>query len=217
VVGLGRVQRVHDGDLSRALQRLEAHRPTTPQPSTLDHQPSTDLRGWEWRYLWKQSQDERLYILGHHSNGVSSVGILPDGKTAFSAGYDKAVRLWNLESRREIGLLPHDDGVTGAACSPDGRWLATGTYSKLNRCPLRLWDLATRQSIPVLTTNFWLRDTIVFSPDSKLLAFVDMDAGLHLWNLRRVRRLRIYPPSSLHGSAWRGVFTGREDVGLWRK
>ena len=72
-------------------------------------------------------------------------------------------------------VLEHDDGVTGAACSPDGRWLATGTFSKFERCPLRLWDLATRQAI-TLTTNFWLRSTLVFSPDSQLLAVVDLSS-----------------------------------------
>src|SRR5439155_10393575 len=89
-----------------------------------------DLRGWEWRYLWKQCQGDQRFILGYHSNGVTAVGFLPDGKSAFSAGNDKVVRFWDLQSRQQIGLLPHDRPVTAAACSPDGRWLATGTESE---------------------------------------------------------------------------------------
>jgi WD40 repeat protein len=61
--------------------------------------------------------------------------------------------------------------------------MATGTRTKSNLGPLRLWDLTTRQEVAVLATNFWLRSTIVFSPDSKLLVFLDFYKGLRLWNL----------------------------------
>ncbi len=153
------------------------------RPSTINSQLSTDLRGWEWRYLWKQCQGDQRFILGYHSNGVTAVGFLPDGKAAFSAGNDKVVRLWDLESRQQIGLLPHEYGVSGAACSPDGRWLATGSARGDVAGPLRLWDLATQQEVTVLTTNFWLRPTIVFSPNSELLAFVDFYRGVRLWSI----------------------------------
>src|SRR5436309_10898832 len=101
-----------------------------------------DLRGWESRYLWKQCAGEQLFILGSHSNGVSAVGFLPGGKTAFSAGKDKMVRLWDIESRQQIGVLPHDSPVTAAVSSPDGRWMVTSTSGDPG--PVRLWDLQSR-------------------------------------------------------------------------
>src|SRR5438876_3943234 len=137
-------QAVNEGDLFRALQRLDAHRPSFGVPASagsaadsgsvlpdrLKAGLQTDLRGWEWRYLWKQCQGDQLFILGHHSNGVTAVGVLPDGKTAYSAGIDGTVRLWDVQSKRQTGLLQHDSPVTGAACSPDGRWLATAPRRK---------------------------------------------------------------------------------------
>src|SRR6266498_3030000 len=127
-------QAVNAGDLFRALQLLDRHRPSFGVPTSsrsasksADRDPDrlkarlqTDLRGWEWRYLWKQCQGDQLFILGHHSNGVTAVGVLPDGKTVYSAGIDGAVRLWDVQSKRQTGLLQHDSPVTGAACSPDG-------------------------------------------------------------------------------------------------
>jgi WD40 repeat protein len=189
-------QAVDDGDLFRAFQLLDRHRPTFGVPALAGSPPKradgetdrlkaglqTDLRGWEWRYLWQQCQGDQRFILGYHSNGVTAVGFLPDGKAAFSAGNDKVVRLWDLESRQQIGLLKHEYGVSGAACSPDGRWLATGTESEHVKGPLRLWNLATREAT-VLTTHFWLRPTLVLSPDSELLAFVDLPRGVHLWSI----------------------------------
>ena len=77
----------------------------------------------------------------------------------------------------------HDYPVTTAACSPDGRWLATSTQTQTENGPLRLWDL-NRRVAAVLTTNFWLRpNSTVFSPDSQLLAFVDEYSGVHLWSV----------------------------------
>jgi len=199
-------QAVDDGNLFRALQLLDRHRPSgrvasvesrgasnetdslpASHSSTLNSRLSSDLRGWEWRYLWKQCEGEELAILGVHSNGVTAVGFLPDGKTAFSAGNDHAVRLWDLETKKQIALLLHATKVAGVACSPDGRWLATSPPE--NNDPLLVWDLATRQATPVSLTNVWLRpNSLASSPDSKLLAFASYDSGVRVWSLadRRV-------------------------------
>ncbi|MHB8522283.1 MAG: WD40 repeat domain-containing serine/threonine protein kinase [Limisphaerales bacterium] len=223
-------QAVDDGNLFRALQLLDRHRPTgkvasgrwqvasneteslPPDPqlitrhSTLNSQPSTDLRGWEWRYLWLQCQGEQRFILGSHSNGVTAVGFLPNGKTAFSAGKDNAVRLWDLETKRQVAVLPHAAKVTGAACSPDGRWLATSTEDRKN--PLRLWDLATQQAIQGLLTNASLRpNSLAFSPDSKLLAFLDYRTGVHVWSLAAHRDIAQLPAYHHWLASWGLAFS----------
>ena len=110
----------------------------------------TDLRGWEWRYLWKQAQGEGWFMLGSHTDAISAVGVLPDDNTVWSAGSDKTVRLWNIESRKQIDQLNHEEGVFFAASSPDGRWLATVTSDPpltTGERPVRLWDLSTTPPI----------------------------------------------------------------------
>jgi WD40 repeat protein len=185
-------QAVEDGNLFRALQLLDRHRPAN-QPGVM-LAAKEDLRGWEWRYLLKQCEGEQLSILGYHSNGVTAVGYLPDGKTAFSAGKDKTVRLWDIESKTQIAVLSHPVAVTGAACSPDGRLLATSAENA--RHSLFIWDLATRALKQSLVTNAWLRpNTLTFSPDSKLLAFASYGTGVHVWSLaagQEIARLPAY-------------------------
>jgi WD40 repeat protein len=183
-------QAVNQGDLFSVWQLLDRNRPTDTSSPSLNSQNSSDLRGWEWRYLWQQSQGEELFILGYHTNGASTVGFLPDGKTVFSAGNDNAVRLWNLESRQQIGLLAHEYPVTGVDCSPDGHWMVTSSESGMEKDPLILWDLATRREAAVLTTNFWLRPkSALFSPDSQLLAFVAIYEGIRLWNMQTLQEV----------------------------
>jgi WD40 repeat protein/serine/threonine protein kinase len=185
-------QAVDDGNLFRALQLLDRHRPgfgvpalagsaqmrAGGGPDRLKAGLQTDLRGWEWRYLWKQCQSEEILTLGSHSNGVNTVGFTPDGTTAFSGGNDKSVRLWDMKSMKQVGLIPHDAEVTGASCSPDGRWLVTTTDKRLV-----IREFAT-QSITTVITNQWYRpNTLVFSPDSQLLAYGEFYKGVCIWDL----------------------------------
>ncbi|HEU4391800.1 MAG TPA: WD40 repeat domain-containing protein, partial [Blastocatellia bacterium] len=135
--------------------------------------------------LWKQCQGEERFILWEQTNTALflSAGLLADGKTVFAAGNEKVVRLWDLDSRREIGELPHSEKVTGAAASPDGRWLATTTGKFDEKQPVLLWNLATRK-VAALTTNFSLRSrSIAFSPESQWLAFGTMYDGIRVWDV----------------------------------
>src|SRR5262249_48392051 len=193
-------QAVQEDDFYRALQLLDRQRPTKQETGDRGQESvgkrrqslltpdsrllTSDLRGWEWRYLWRQCQGEERFILGEHTGGATAVGLSADGKTVFSAGRDKLVRLWDLESRRQIGLLPHPEEVIGAASSPDGRWLATATRKAGQGQPVLLWDLATQKIAATLTTEFWLRPgSITFSPDSQWLAFATQFGGVRLWDV----------------------------------
>ena len=192
-------QALAQANIGRARELLNRHRPIQTPLSTLNSHPSSDLRDWEWRYLWQQCQGEERFILGEHTNGASAVGMLADGKTVFSAGKDKFVRLWNVNSRRQIELLPHADEVIGATASLDGRWLATTTAKEAEARPVSLWDLATREvtALNTVTTNFtnlWLRPgSITFSPDSKWLAFATQFGGVRVWDVNALNEVTNLP------------------------
>jgi WD40 repeat protein len=179
-----------DKNLGRAVALLDKHRPAN-RSSFGAHSVlgvSDDLRGWEWRYFWKQAEGEESFILGYHTNGVTAVGVLPDGKTVWSAGFDKAVRLWDLEARRQIAQFDHEEGVFAAANSPDGRWLATVTSDLIQSAvwrPVRLWELST-QLATVVASNYVPRPGIVFSLDSNLLAFQGLEK-FHLFDVKTRR------------------------------
>jgi eukaryotic-like serine/threonine-protein kinase len=180
----------------RSSRREEAH--SSPGNSqSLVTSAAADLTGWEWRYLWRQCQGEERFILGEHTNGATAVGMLADGKTVFSAGKDKFVRLWDLESRREILRLPHAEAVIGATASTDGHYLATASMRGPESQPVLLWDLAT-QKAATLATSFWLRaGSIAFSPDNKWLAFVSQLDGLRLWDVNACSEVTNLPAAYL--------------------
>lgn len=125
-------------------------------------------------------------MLGTHSNGVWTVGVMPDANTAFSGGGDNSVRFWNLQSREPMGTLPHPRRVNFAIPTPDGAWMITGTEDLSgggNRQPVRIWDLANRQVVSVLHTNSWFKKSVSISSDGQWLAFADTFDGILVWNL----------------------------------
>jgi WD40 repeat protein len=75
-------------------------------------------------------------------------------------------------------LSGHDDAVSEAAFSPDGRTLATASRDRT----VVLWDAVTRRRLATLTEHStWLR-AVAFSPDGRMLATGGDDGKLVLWD-----------------------------------
>ena len=103
------------GDLGRAQELLDRHRPTSGQP---------DYRGFEWRYLWGICRHTERATLAGHAGPVNGIAISPDGKILATAGSGKAVKLWDVALQREAATLAGHVGlVTCLAFSPDAKRL----------------------------------------------------------------------------------------------
>ena len=70
---------------------------------------------------------------------VQAVVFSPDGKQLATAGGDKVVRLWDLDTGRQIAALPSQDRVGAVAFSPDGKSLAAGNKGGT----VRIWMTPT--------------------------------------------------------------------------
>ncbi|MEH2111468.1 MAG: WD40 repeat domain-containing protein, partial [Nostoc sp.] len=96
------------------------------------------------------------------SNSVSSVSFSPDGKTLASGSADNTIKLWNLETGKEIGTLNgHTNSVSSVSFSPDGKTLASGSDDKT----IKLWNLETGKEIGTLNGHTNSVSSVSFSPD----------------------------------------------------
>jgi WD40 repeat protein/class 3 adenylate cyclase len=181
-------------NVARARELLEEQRPRYPGQE--------DLRGFEWRYLWRLARGDQLFILGGHTGGVTAVAVSPDGKALVTGGADKTVRLWDIVRRRELGVVgSQGHRIQAVAFAPDGRMVASAAEA------LRLWDVVSRRQVALLeghrattllpsgenvTHRGWLV-SVAFSPDGRRIATGGQDGIATVWDVatrREVATLR---------------------------
>ena len=134
---------------------------------------------------------------------VTQVAFLPDGRRAFSTGFDGVFRLWDIATSKEIRSLRIENAREALALSPDGRWIACGgMYQRIN-----LVDFETG----VRKRQFTYRDQLLLlaiRPQENLVVSVDQGQRgppymLHVWDVASGREARSFalPFGALRG--WR--------------
>ena len=125
-----------------------------------------------------------------HGGVLTLLAFLPDGKTVVSAGTDGQVCFWELSTGRvlrQVALTqppPRDSGrptrfgPQAVALSPDGKTLAWGAGSSI-----RLWDVTAGKE-RARTAETGVAVSLAFAPGGKLLASLEGDGRVRLWDLR---------------------------------
>jgi RNA polymerase sigma factor (sigma-70 family) len=117
--------------------------------------------------------DEKVAGIG----GVMDLLFAADGKSLISSGLDKALRVWDPTTGKEVRRLTGHQGCPGIlTLSPDGNLLACSVWGGLPnpgevRHEVRLWELATGKGVRSLPAPGKEPATcLAFSPDGKSLA-----------------------------------------------
>ncbi|MDA2913796.1 serine/threonine protein kinase [Acidobacteriia bacterium AH_259_A11_L15] len=149
--------------------------------------------------LWEVASGREVRTLRGHTQSVNAVAFSPDGRwLASGAGGpvpvgeqgDRTIKLWEVATGREVRTLTgHTWTVHAVAFSPDGRWLASGSYDHT----VRLWEVATGREVRTLRGHAAQISAVAFSPDGRWLASGSWDKTVKLWEVatgREVRTLR---------------------------
>ncbi len=127
---------------------------------------------------------------GGHTAMVNELIFTPDGRELISAGNDKVIRVWDVETgelnRTLRGQVDQGDGgiIYAAALSPNGRTLAVGGYLyDGTNVWIRLFNLASGDVLGALKGHTNVIPALAFSPDGRYLASGSGDYTVRLWKI----------------------------------
>jgi WD40 repeat protein/tRNA A-37 threonylcarbamoyl transferase component Bud32 len=189
-------QALANNDLGRARRLLAAHRPGPEEP---------DLRGWEWRYLWRQCQSDALYCLCRRSNEIYSLAVSQDGNwLALGEQNHGGLSVWDLRTRQQVAGIKSVDSPVLTAFSPVEPLLAFSTaaaHSTNLLCGIRFWDTRSGRTVG---QELLLSDHccgLAFSGDGQTLLTSTTDGQLTRWQVPGGKRLFSCPAAPAGGDS----------------
>src|SRR5260370_24261389 len=120
--------------------------------------------------------------------GVASKPRHEEGEAMSTHGFRRALAATLVFALATLTALPaaaqvratlkgHTRALASVDYSPDGRYLATGSYDKT----AKIWDAATGTEVATLRGHQGTVEAVRFSPDGKILATRSHDGPGRLW------------------------------------
>ena len=177
-------QALHENNLGRAQDLLDRQR---PQPG------QSDLRGWEWRYLWQQTRSDALSVLCKTSE-IQSLSVSADGRwLAIGLVHKEGLYVWDLQTRKEVAHLAAGTHSVHAVFSPTEPLLAF--TSEGGGTHLHFWNATTQQPVANQSLEGG-RSILAFARDGRTLVTSTESSphgSLTLWRVSDGTRLASYP------------------------
>ena len=176
---------LYEAATARALALLPTERPVHSVSFSLDGTLAAGLDNGQVE-LWEVETGERIGTLRHVDWGRVAVVFSPDGTRLASGARDQVIKVWDVETRREVGaweVAQHSDFSwdISVAFSPDGSRLVSGFQDGT----VRLWDVGTQTEVATFEGHTDRVASVAFSPDGGLLASGGTweDPTVRLWDV----------------------------------
>jgi hypothetical protein len=105
------------------------------------------------------------------------VAFSPDDKKLCAGNLDGQIKIYDVDSSKEIGELKAHEGVWAIAFSSDGTRLATGGWDQT----IKVWDLGTKKELVNIKAHNGTVTALAFSPDGRTVVSGSIDGTLKIW------------------------------------
>jgi WD40 repeat protein len=157
-----------------------------------------------------------LRRLTGHTEGVLALALAPSGQQVLSAGKDRTVRYWEVETGKELSrFADYRDEVRALAFAPDGQCALSAVGVSV-----RLWEVSTGKELQRFRGHSDAVRSVAFTPDGRRALSAGEDRTVRVWDLQTGRELLRF---SKHGGGvnclavspdGRQVLTGSRDQSL---
>lgn len=150
----------------------------------------------------RDSRGPEIFVQTGHSSSIISAFFTSDGRYLVSCGEDKAIKIWEAATGREIRTLRQSDTITAFAVFPDNQKILAGD----EKGNLHLWNMETGKSLGKFTGKSpGALATVSVSPDGRHAASTHAGGALAYWdtvNKKQIFVLDRDKQSSAKGSAY---------------
>jgi WD40 repeat protein len=115
---------------------------------------------------------ERLRTLSAHTDRVYGLDFSSDGRLLASGSWDGTIRLWDVETWQQIGLVNHDEQLQ-VFFVPDDAHVASANGT--------IVDVASGE---IVHTPEGRNPRVTFSPDSAWMASAGYNAPIDIWDVK---------------------------------
>jgi len=118
-----------------------------------------------------------------HTDRVTGVAHLPDGRRIITCSPDGSLRLWEIESGTQIGDDWRDGGkeeVWSIALSPNSKTVASGSRDG----KVRLWDVETKKVAAKWSGHIEAAGSLCWSVDGERVVSGSNDGTIRVWDVQ---------------------------------
>ena len=140
--------------------------------------------------VWNLASGKKQLALPAQQGEIKSVAWSSDGHQLFSASYEHTIKLWNLETQREVMTLSQSEPVFAIIFGPKDESAFSGHYFG----GINVWELPTGREQRTLLAHGSSAMALAASADWSVLVSGGWDSQVRLWDFSRVADYEAFEP-----------------------
>ena len=130
--------------------------------------------------LWNLEQKKIVSVLQGHTDTIICLRVSRNDEFLVSASEDKTVRLWSLESKRQLAVISHSYSLNTVVISTDNKYIVSNDYTDL-----KIWRVEENKQECILTGHEKMITSIAMTTDNKYIISGSYDGTIRICNFHK--------------------------------